>query len=62
MFGNKKPSEKKPTDDELDEIAGRAISPMGLYTWNDVYREFVKAGLSEEDARLETDKRVWSMS
>lgn len=54
-------SKKEYTDDELNFIAGRGISPYGLYSWKSVYDEFIKAGLSKEQSRKETDKRVWML-
>ena len=46
------------TQKQLNEIAGRGIS-SGMYSWKTVYEAFIKAGLSKENAKKETDKRVW---
>ncbi len=30
-----------------------------LSSWNSVYESYIKSGLSPEQAKIETDKRVW---
>lgn len=47
---------KKYTKEELDEISRKAR--RGLYSWQTVYNAFIDAGLSPEEAKEETDKRV----
>jgi hypothetical protein len=46
------------TSEELDEIAGRARAGCGFYSWRTVYQEFLRAGLTSEEAKRATDERV----
>jgi hypothetical protein len=51
------------SEKELNEIAGTLGSlakgkGILMFSWNSVYDAFIKAGLSPEEAKRETDRRV----
>ena len=52
-------TKKEFTEEELNQIAGQGMNQTGFYSWQTVYEAFLKAGLSKEEAEIETDKRVW---